>query len=346
MREYTKSECDKILSEVIHESVISITPPPLEDSWVRFEKKLQNQVIAENHIKALYAKGIPTSDIKNQLRSIYGMTFSTCMIDQIIKKFSTMDQWQSRKLDRVYPIVYLDAIQFKVRKDSKVINKIAYIGLGINTSGRKEILGIWVCENVNTEFCIDICNDLKNRGVYDILIACINGFFVVPEAIRSVFPRTEIHSCNIGQILYLIKYSTYQEQKELLKDLRKVYQVLSYEEAERAFVKFKENWGNKYPIVIQCWEKNWLELMSYFKYPYGIRQMMYTTNIIESYHNLLYQLTNIKFCYSTDEAIKKLIYLASVEADKQWTIPFSEWSCFVSQFNAFFGDRVQLESVI
>src|SRR5690606_101603 len=214
-------------------------------------------------------------------------------------------EWQSRPLERIYPIVFLDAIHFKVRQDSRIINKAAYSVLGVNLEGHKEILGIWIGEHESAKFWLNVCNDLKNRGVKDILIACKDGLVGFSEAISAVFPETEIQLCVIHQIRNSMKYVSYKEQKEVLADLKKVYQALTIEEAELAFSNFKEKWGKKHPIIIKSWEANWLELTAYFSYPAEIRRLIYTTNTIESYHRQLRKVTKTKTAYPTDDSLKK-----------------------------------------
>ncbi len=200
-------------------------------------------------------------------------------------------EWQSRPLDRVYPIIFLDAIHFKVRKENRIVNKAAYSVLGINMSGQKDILGIWIGENESASFWLGVC----------------------------------------------------KEQKELMADLKQVYQALTMEEAELGFEIFKEKWSKKHPIIIRSWENNWLELTAYFKYPYEIRKIIYTTNVIKGYHRQLRKVTKTKTAYPTDEALKKIIYLATVEASKKWTMPIKEWKKCISQFAIHFGDRLQSE---
>lgn len=298
----------------------------------------------EDQIIAMYAKGITTRDIEDHMRDIYGIDVSPVMVSKVTDKIMPMiAEWQSRPLERVYPIVYLDAIFFKVRKDNRIINKAAYSVLGINMAGQKDILGIWIGENESASFWLGVCNDLKNRGVQDILIACKDGLSGFSEAINTVFPRTEIQLCIIHQIRNSLKYVPWKEQKELMADLKKVYQALTIEEAELAFEMFKEKWGKKHPVIIRSWENNWLELTAYFKYPYEIRKLIYTTNIIEGYHRQLRKVTKTKTAYPTDEALKKIIYLATVEASKKWTLPIREWKSCISQFAIHFSDRLEPE---
>lgn len=279
-------------------------------------KKTCNQI--EDQIIAMYAKGMSTRDIEDHMRDIYGIDVSPAMVSKITDKILPMiAEWQSRPLERIYPIIFLDAIHFKVRKENRIVNKAAYSVLGINMSGQKDILGIWIGENESASFWLGVCNDLKNRGVEDILIACKDELSGFSEAINTVFPQTEIQLCVIHQIRNSLKYVPYKEQKELMADLKQVYQALTMEEAELAFEIFKEKWGKKHPIIIRSWENNWLELTAYFKYPYEIRRIIYTTNVIEGYHRQLRKVTKTKTAYPTDEALKKIIYLATIEASKK-----------------------------
>jgi len=286
----------------------------------------------EEQIVAMYAKGMSTRDIEDHIKDIYGVDISANTVSKITDKIIPLiTEWQSRPLERVYPIVYLDAIHFKVRKDNRIINKAAYSVLGITMDGLKDILGIWIGENESASFWLGVCNDLKNRGVEDILIACKDGLSGFSEAVSSVFPQTEIQLCIIHQIRNSLKYVSYKEQRALMADLKKVYQALTLEEAEAAFEAFKERWGQKHPIIIRSWEKNWMELTAYFKYPYEIRRIIYTTNTIEGYHRQLRKVTKTKTAYPTDESLKKIIYLATMEISKKWNMPQRDWKKCISQ---------------
>ena len=301
----------------------------------------------EEQIIAMYAKGMSTRDIEDHMRDIYGIDVSPSMVSKITDKILPMvAEWQSRPLDRIYPVVFLDAIHFKVRKENRIVNKAAYSVLGINMAGQKEILGIWIGENESASFWLSVCNELKNRGVADILIACKDGLSGFSEAISKAFPQTEIQLCIIHQIRNSMKYVSYKERKEIIADLKKVYQALTLGEAELAFNNFKEKWGKKHPVIIRSWENNWLELTAYFKYPYEMRRLIYTTNIIEGYHRQLRKVTKTKTAYPTDESLIKIIYLATVEASKKWTMPVREWSSCLSQFTIYFEDRLESEVAI
>lgn len=301
----------------------------------------------EDQIIAMYAKGMTTRDIEDHMRDIYGIDVSPTMVSKVTDKvLPLVAEWQSRPLDRIYPIVYLDAIHFKVRKDNRIINKAAYSVMGINMAGQKDILGIWIGENESASFWLGICNDLKNRGVQDILIACKDGLSGFSEAINTVFPNTEIQLCIIHQIRNSMKYVSWKEHKEIIADLKKIYQALTLEEAELGFDMFKDKWGKKHPIIIRSWENNWLELTAYFRYPYEIRRIIYTTNIIEGYHRQLRKVTKTKTAYPTDDSLRKIVYLATVEASKKWTMPIRDWKNCISQFAIHFGDRLDQEMMV
>ncbi|CDX02967.1 Transposase, mutator type [Desulfitobacterium hafniense] len=297
----------------------------------------------EEQIIAMYAKGMSTRDIEDHMRDIYGIDVSAGMVSKVTDKIMPLvTEWQARPLERIYPIVFLDAIHFKVRKENRIVSKAAYSVLGINMAGLKEVLGIWIGENESASFWLGVCNDLKNRGVEDILIVSKDGLTGFSEAIRTVFPKTEIQSCIIHQIRNSMKYVPYKDQKALMTDLKRVYQALTLEEAEYNFLEFKEKWGKKHAIVIRSWENNWLELTAFFAYPPEIRKIIYTTNIIEGYHRQLRKVTKTKTAYPTDDALRKIIYLATEEAAKKWTMPIREWRSCLSQLTIYFEDRLAI----
>ena len=301
----------------------------------------------EDKIVAMYAKGMSTRDIEDHMQDIYGIDVSPTMVSKVTDRVLPMiSEWQSRPLDRVYPIVFLDAIHFKVRMDNRIVNKAAYSVLAINLEGYKELLGIWIGGNESAKFWLGVLNDLKNRGVEDILIACKDGLSGFSEAINSVFPQTEIQLCVIHQIRNSLKYVPHKERKDLMPDLKKVYQALTLEEAEYAFEEFKEKWGKKHPIIIRSWENNWNELTSYFKYPHEIRKLIYTTNTIEAYHRQLRKVTKTKTSYPTDEALLKIIYLATMDISKKWNQPLRIWKRCISQFAIYFDDRIESDLAI
>lgn len=316
-----------------------------EPQIVRKYETTSNQL--EEQIIAMYAKGMSNRDIESHMRDIYGIDVSPTLVSKVTDKILPLiAEWQSRPLERVYPIVFLDAIHFKVRQDNRVVNKAAYSVLGINLDGHKDILGIWIGEHESAKFWLSVLNDLKNRGVQDILIACKDGLSGFSEAINAVFPQTEIQLCIIHQIRNSLRYVPYKEQKELMFDLKKVYKALTLEEAEYAFEEFKDKWGKKHPIIIRSWENNWLELTAFFKYPQDVRRLIYTTNVIEGYHRQLRKVTKTKTAYPTDEALIKIIYLATAEISKKWTMPIQGWKQCISQFAIHFSERLDSELAI
>lgn len=305
------------------------------------QKHEKTASVIEEQIIGMYAKGMSTRDIEEQMRDIYGIDVSPSLVSRVTDKIMPqVSEWQSRPLERVYAVVFLDAIHFKVRKDNRIINKAAYSVLGINMAGQKDILGIWIGEIESASFWLGVCNELKNRGVSDILIICKDGLSGFSEAIAAVFPQTEIQLCVIHQIRNSMRYVSYKDQKALMADLKKIYQALTLEEAETAFISFKGKWGKKHPAVIRSWENNWLELTTYFKYPYEIRRLIYTTNIIEGYHRQLRKVTKTKTAFPSDEALRKIIYLATVDASQRWTMPLRNWADCISQLMIYFGDRL------
>lgn len=312
--------------------------PKIIEKYERTTSRIEDQIIA------MYAKGMSTRDIEEHMKDIYGIDVSPTMVSKITDKIIPLIQeWQSRLLERVYPIVFLDAIHFKVRKENRVVNKAAYTVLGINMEGKKDILGIWVGESESASFWLGVCNDLKNRGVEDILIACKDGLSGFSEAINSAFPKAEIQLCVIHEIRNNIKYVPHKYRKTVMKDLKKIYQALTIEEAELKFEEFKTAWGEKYPLIIKSWENKWDELTAYFKYPYEMRKLIYTTNIVEGYHRQLRKITKNKTTYPTDEALVKIIYLATMNIQKKWYHPIRQWNECISQVGIYFSERLAEE---
>jgi transposase-like protein len=298
----------------------------------------------DKKVIAMYAKGVTTRDIKAQLEELYGIDVSPSMISAITDKvMGAANDWQSRMLDRVYPIVYLDAIHYKVRTEGKIVNRAAYICLGINKEGMKDILSIWVGENEGAKFWLGVCNDLKNRGVEDILLACIDGLKGFPDAIKAVFPKTIIQTCIIHQIRNSLKYVGSKHQKEFMADLKPVYKAPTEEVALQELSGLEQKWGSKYPVVISSWYNNWENLCTYFKYPPEIRRMIYTTNTLEGFNRQLRKVTKTKSVFPTDDALKKSLYLATVDIMKKWSMPVANWAQTIAQFSIVFQGRLELD---
>lgn len=298
----------------------------------------------ENKIISMYAKGMTTTDIATHLKDLYmGLDVSPTFISKVTEKIIPMAiEWQSRALSEIYPILYLDAIHFKVRDGGKVISKAAYVCLGMNVEGKREVLGIYIGENESSSFWLSVLTDLSNRGVKDILIACIDGLKGFPEAIKSIFPKTMIQLCIIHQIRNSIKYVGSKHQKEFMKDLKFVYQASSKDLAEEKLLELDEKWGKKYPVVINSWQRNWENISTYFAFSPPIRTMIYTTNIVEGYHRQLRKVTKNRSLFPNDQSLIKLLYLATMEAQKKWNLPKREWAEIFSQLAIYFEGRLRL----
>jgi putative transposase len=295
----------------------------------------------EDQIIALYSKGMSTRDIEDHMKDIYGINVSSSLVSKVTDKvLPLVYEWQSRLLDPVYPIVFLDAIHFKVKHENRIVSKAAYTVLGVNTDGIKDILGIWIGEDESASFWLNVCQDLKSRGVQDILIACKDGLSGFSEAINATFPKTDIQSCIIHQLRNNVKCVPHKFRKELMDDLKKVYKAYTLEQAELAFDEFTGKWGNKYPSVIKSWETNWLELTTFFSYPVEIRKLIYTTNTIEAFHRQLRKVTKTKTAYPTDNALRKIVYLATVGVTDKWSNPIPGWLECRQQFDIMFEGRL------
>lgn len=299
----------------------------------------------EESIISLYGKGMTTREISSHLEEMYsGMEISPSLISKITDKvLVSAKEWQARPLCEVYPIVFFDAIHFKVRKDGKIISKAAYVCLGINSDGIKDILGIYVGENESSTFWLSVITDLNNRGVNDILIASVDGLKGFPDAIKSIFPKTEIQTCIVHQIRNSLKYVGSKYQKEFLSDLKPVYQATTEELAIENLHLLEEKWAKQYPVVINSWKNNWETLSTYFKYSEPIKKMIYTTNVIENVHRQMRKVTKNRSIFPTDDSLFKLLYLVSKDISKKWTTPKWNWGQVISQLSIHFEGRVILD---
>ena len=295
----------------------------------------------EEKILSMYALGMSYRDISKHIEEIYQISISTATINTITDKIiSKVKEWQARPLERVYPFIFLDAIHYKIKDNGKYVNKAVYTILGINIQGKKEILGLYLSESEGANFWLQILSDLNNRGVKDILIASIDGLKGFPEAINSIYPNTEVQLCVIHQIRNSLKYVASKNQKEFVKDLKKVYQAVSKQQAETELDRLEEKWGDKYPIVIKSWRNKWDNLSNYFKYPEPIRKVIYTTNIIESVHRQFRKLTKTKGAFPNENSLLKLLYMGIQNAEKKWTMPIRNWNLTLSQLAIFFEGRL------
>ena len=298
----------------------------------------------DKKIISLYAKGMTTSDIQAEIEDLYGITISPSMVSKITDKvIATATEWQNRMLDKIYPIVYLDAMYFKVRSNGKIVNKAVYICLGYTMEGYKDILGLWVDEAEGAKFWLGICNDLKNRGVKEILIACMDGLKGLPQAIQTVFPSANIQTCIVHQIRNSIKYIASKDKKSFMKDLKEVYKAPTEELALAQLDKLKETWGNSYGMVIDSWDNNWNNLSTFFDFSPRIRKMIYTTNALEGFNRQVRKYTKSRTIFPTDESLNKCVYLATMEIMEKWTQPVPNWGATLAELTLFFTEELKDE---
>lgn len=298
----------------------------------------------DNKILSLYALGMSYDAIGDHLTEMYGLEVSPAKISQITDRLiPVITEWRNRPLETVYPIVFLDAMHFKVRVDGKVSSKAFYSVLGVNKSGVKDILGLYLSENEGAHFWLGVLNDLRARGIEDILIASIDGLKGFPEAIATVFPKTEIQLCVVHQIRNSLKYIVSKDQKAFMVDLKLVYQATSKDLAEHHLLELDEKWGKKYPAVIKSWNANWEALSQYFKYPEALRRIIYTTNIVEGFHRQVRKYTKNKGAFTSENALLKLIYCACQKILEKWNQPMHNWALIASQLQIFFDGRLDLE---
>jgi putative transposase len=284
-----------------------------------------------------------TRDIQSHIQELYGLDVSATLISNITDKIVNLAvEWQNRPLEGIYPIIFFDAIHYKVRDDSKkVISKAAYTCLGVELSGRKDLLGLWIGEAEGANFWLSVLTELKNRGVKDILIACIDGLRGFPEAINTVFPKTEIQLCVIHQIRNTLKYVASKDQKEFMKQLKTVYSAPTEEAALENLNNLEEKWSKKYSLALKSWRVNWTNLSTFFKYPEEIRTVIYTTNAVEAVHRQFRKVTKAKSLFPNDDALKKMLYLAYRDLSKKWTMPIRNWSIVLSNFSINFEERLE-----
>ena len=333
----------KILTEI---GDIDITIP--RDRNGQFEpqiiKKHQRRFDGfDDKIISMYGRGMTTRDIQGHLKDIYGVDVSHDLIsnvtDEILKD---VKEWQNRPLDKMYPVIYFDALVVNGRTEGKAAKKAVYIALGLNIDGKKDVLGLWVGESEGAKFWMGIMTELKNRGVDDILIACIDGLKGLPEAINAVYPKTHIQLCIVHMIRNSTKFVSYKERKIICADLKKIYSATTEKYGLDALDEFAEKWDGKYPMISKSWKSNWSNLSEFFAYPPDIRKIIYTTNAIESLNFSLRKVTKNRSAFPNDDAIIKIMYLALTNASKKWTMPIREWGAALNQLAVYFGDRVPM----
>lgn len=306
-------------------------------------KKYQTRLTSmDDKIHCLYAKGMTTREIVATFKEMYDADVSATLISKVTD--AVMEQvveWQSRPLDAVYPIIYLDCLVVKVRQDKKVINKAIYLALGVNMEGHKELLGMWLSENEGAKFWLSVLTELQNRGVKDILIACVDGLKGFPDAIQTVFPQTQIQLCIVHQVRNSIKFVPWKDYKPVTADLKRIYQSVTEEEALVALDQFSACWDDKYPQISRSWRANWDNLNTLFNYPEDIRKAIYTTNAIESLNSVIRKVIKKRKLFPTDDSARKVVYLAVQEASKKWSMPIRNWKMALNRFMIEFEDRLK-----
>ena len=295
-------------------------------------------------VLSLYSMGMSYGDISSWLQEMYGVEMSKGTLTAITDKVNTeVTEWQTRPLESVYPFLWLDAIHFKVKEDGRYISKAVYCVIGFTMEGQKEVLGMYIGENETSRFWLEVLTDLQQRGVTDILIACIDNLTGFKEAIQSIYSQTEVQLCIVHQVRNSLRYVASADQKEFMRDLKEVYRAASKSSAEARLEALNDKWGSKYPMVIRSWKNNWPELSNYFSYAEDIRRIIYTTNPIESYHRQLRKVTKTKGVFPNDKALLKLLYLAQQRISAKWNMPARNWALTLSQLAIMFEDRVPLK---
>ena len=302
-------------------------------------KKNSNEI--ERKVIAMYTKGMSTRDIQDLLTELYGIDVSPETISAITDKvWPLVEGWQNRPLAEIYAILYLDAIHIKLKKDGKIVNIAIYNVIGVDLDGHREPLGHWIGEGgEGANFWLSVVTDLQTRGVQDIFIASIDGLIGFKDAIQSVFPETKVQRCVIHQIRYSLKYVVWKDRKAFVADLKTVYQAATREEAEANLQKLEQTWKNKYAAAVRSWQNNWDDLATFFEFPKEIRRLIYTTNTVEGYHRQLRKVTKNKGSFPTEQAVRKLLYLATMDITKKWTAPIQNWPLILNQLAIRFEDR-------
>lgn len=304
------------------------------------ERQLGNGV--EQKILSLYGMGMGYRQIQSHLQELYSVELSEAQLTNITDKIlPVVEEWRSRPLEGLYTIVWLDAIHYKVRHEGRIENRAVYSIIGVNLEGKKDVLGIYVSENEGARFWLQVLTQLQQRGVQDILIACIDNLKGFAEAIETVFPQTEVQLCVVHQIRNSLKYVGSKHQKEFMRDLKPVYQAVDEAAAKSKLEALKEKWGKPYPVVIESWQNNWERLSRHFQYPAAIRRIIYTTNTVEGFHRQLRHVTKTKGAFTSDNALLKLLYLTIERITEKWTSPLQNWSLTFSQLSIYFRERIK-----
>jgi len=309
-------------------------------------KKGQTDVSSmEDRVISMYARGMSTRDINQHMQEIYGIEVSADWVSNVTDKIlPRIKEWQNRTLQPVYPILYMDAIHLNIRDNGHVIKKAVYLAIGIDSEGMKDVLGVWIGGNESSKYWLTVLTELKNRGVQDIFISCIDGLKGFEQAINTAFPKTEIQRCIVHQVRYCCKFVNYKDRKSFCKDMKEIYAAPTEEAGLEGLLKFSETWGKKYGYAVKSWEDNWASLSTFFKYPEEVRRLIYTTNPIESVNSGIRKVTGPKRHFPTDDAALKTVFLALQDRIKKWTMRIRDWNTIIGQLSIHFGDRLEVNS--
>lgn len=295
----------------------------------------------DDKIISMYARGMTTRDIRSHLEEIYGVDVSPTLISQVTEAVTEeVRLWQNRPLDDIYPIVYLDAVRIKVKHNGQIVSKAVYLAIAVTMEGVKDVLGMWTAESEGAKFWLSILNELKNRGLKDILIACVDGLKGFPEAIEAAYPQTQVQLCIVHLVRYSLKFVSWKQRKEMASDLKDIYAAPTEDQARANLESFGDKWDATHPKVSQSWRNNWQRIIPYFAYPAQIRKAIYTTNTIESLNMSLRKVTKNRGSFPNDEAMFKLLYLALTNISKKWTMPIKDWKSALNQFSIMFEERL------
>ena len=295
----------------------------------------------DEKIISMYARGMTVREIQGHLEELYGLAVSPDLISRVTDAvIEEVREWQKRPLDCVYPVVIFDALRVKIRDEGIVRNKAVYLALGISTGGEKDVLGIWIEQTEGAKFWLKVMNELKNRGVQDVLIAVVDGLKGFPDAIHTVFPQAQVQTCIVHMVRNSLDYCSYKDRKAVAADLKTIYRAETETMAQARLAEFAEKWGTKYPPIVQSWRRNWEQVIPFFAYPAEVRRVIYTTNAIESLHMTLRKIIKTRGSFPTDDAATKLLYLALRNVKKGWKRSTREWTAALNQFAIMFGDRL------
>ena len=299
----------------------------------------------EDKILGLYATGMTTRDISEQIKELYGVDISAETVSNITNRILPLvSEWQNRPLENAYSFIFMDAIHYKVREDKQIVVKAAYVVIGVNLDGEKEVLGIWIGANESSKFWLSVLNDLKNRGIQNVLIFCVDGLNGFKEAIGATFPFAKIQRCIMHQIRSSMKYIPYKDRKTFVADLKGIYKAVNEEVAMENLLSLKDKWSNKYPNAVTSWEDNWDNLSAFFAFPDNIRRIIYTTNVIEILNSQFRKVTKTKLIFPNDDSLLKMLYLAVERVAKKWTRNYPDWDLVINQLNVVFSDILEKTS--